>query len=445
MNLKVLIYRWNFVFLILILSGAFTHCEGEVTQYKISITDIKRVVHKNWLTIPKSVDCTVIWELYEQTNGGWIQVDPNVFNYFKVICKSKKNDVQIETSEEVKGNYYTFFKKDVGQKYGIIVEGYKANKLVAVSDSAWILTGKLRADKENNGFNWIMWIPFNGRIPLKLIGNERFFDGATPAGKTAFHVIWNFFIIGLVIWLGFCWRHLSLKKVFPLEKGLVFGRGYDEIFRRKESREFRAILDDWREVVISANKNIRIELSQGDKFKTDDIASVNTRFWRDRGTEAIHSLIKRISNSILDRYPTVKIIKAGLENHELGGYHWLEVSKEVDRAIENRASSELEKLRRKSFLDWLWNLGTLSPLIGLFGTATGISHAFAQLTYLPRDVTQTELVKRLAGGIYEALWTTIEGLAIGVLLMILYYYYQNKLNWIYAKWEEIYVDAAEKL
>jgi biopolymer transport protein ExbB/TolQ len=87
----------------------------------------------------------------------------------------------------------------------------------------------------------------------------------------------------------------------------------------------------------------------------------------------------------------------------------------------------------------------MSPLVGLFGTATGISNAFVTLTMLKTDITQTALVKRLAGGIFEALWTTIEGLLAGIILMMLYYYYQNKLNWIYSKWEEIYVQVSERL
>ena len=87
----------------------------------------------------------------------------------------------------------------------------------------------------------------------------------------------------------------------------------------------------------------------------------------------------------------------------------------------------------------------MAPLVGLFGTATGISHAFAMLTMLQADITQTTLVRRLASGIFEALWTTIEGLFVGIILMLLYYYYQNKLSWIYSKWEEIYVYVAEKL
>ena len=83
--------------------------------------------------------------------------------------------------------------------------------------------------------------------------------------------------------------------------------------------------------------------------------------------------------------------------------------------------------------------------MGLFGTATGISQAFAQLTSLRSDITQTALVRSLAGGIFEALWTTIMGLFVGIFLMLLYFYYQNKLHWIYAKWEEIYVHVTRKL
>ena len=129
----------------------------------------------------------------------------------------------------------------------------------------------------------------------------------------------------------------------------------------------------------------------------------------------------------------------------MGGFRWLEVSQEVDRAIENRASSELEHLRRKCHLDWLWNLGTLAPLVGLFGTATGISFILATLTMIHTRITQNDLINRLANGIFEALWTTIFGLFVGIILMICYYYYQNKLNWIYSKWEEIYVQVTEKL
>ena len=36
-------------------------------------------------------------------------------------------------------------------------------------------------------------------------------------------------------------------------------------------------------------------------------------------------------------------------------------------------------------------------------------------------------------------------LIVGICFMLLYYYYQTKLNWIYSKWEDMYVYISEKL
>jgi len=413
--------------------------------YRIHIMDVNRVIHKNWLGIPRTVDCTVTWQVYEKKESGWMPVDVSSFSMYRVICTGE-GAADKQNQVETKGNLYTFYGKKVGKKYSFFVKGYVGNKLKALSDTLWVQTGRLRADGQpSNLTHWHHWIPFNGRILLAIIGRARFFDGATKAGKMAFHLIWNFLLAGLIIWFFFCIPQLRLGKVFPLENGLIIGGSYDKVYEHGESKEFRAILEGWRNIVRKANNNIRRELQQGAKTNINDIEGANAEFWRDEGSDVIRDLIDRISRPSMRHFPAARIIQAGLENHELGGFHWMEVSKEVDRAIENRASSELERLRRKTLLDWLWNLGTLAPLIGLFGTATGISNAFATLTFLRADITQTDLVKRLAGGIYEALWTTIAGLAVGIFLMLIYYYYQGKLNWIYSKWEELYVYVTERL
>ena len=171
----------------------------------------------------------------------------------------------------------------------------------------------------------------------------------------------------------------------------------------------------------------------------------NIEFWHHVGARKIKELKNRIKVEGFDESPSGKIILAGLENHEHGGFRWMEVSKEVDRAIDSRTSLEIEKLRRKSFLDWLWNFGTLAPLIGLFGTATGISHAFSTMKDQPLNSDQVAIARDLAGGIFEALWTTIFGLVVAILLMLFYYFYQNKLNRIFSKWEEIYLKISEPL
>jgi len=147
----------------------------------------------------------------------------------------------------------------------------------------------------------------------------------------------------------------------------------------------------------------------------------------------------------LEPFPTSKIIRAGLEIHRMNGYRWLKPTEEVKRAFEDRASTEIESLRRKSKIDWFWNYGALAPLVGLFGTVTGITYAFQQLSKANVNPDFVNTIQMLSHGIFEALWTTIFGLANGIVFVVIYYYYKHKLDWIYAKWEEIYVHITEKL
>ena len=433
---------WVWLVILLVLGAVAPVSQAQESIYHISISDIERAVDKNVLGVPRSVDCTLYWEVYEEKEDTWNPVETSVFDYYRLRYRNNMN-AQEELSGELEGNFYTIRDLKVSVQYRFVVEGYRDGDVVAVSDTAYVLTGKdIRATGPGMKIKWHHWIPLNGRIPMVMVGRGYVFDAATKAGKIAFHLIWNFFLIGLVIML-FCFRYLRLAQIFPLEKRIYIGKGFDDVYKQGISDDFKTIIGEWRELVDNANDHIRDELDRGDQSRLEEIEMENVQFWRKKGAETIRGLSARLQK--LHRYPTVRIVQAGLENHELGGFRWLEVSKEVDRAIENRASSELEHLRRKSHMDWLWNLGTLAPLVGLFGTATGISFVFASLTMIRTNITQSILVNRLAAGIYEALWTTIEGLFVGIGLMILYYYYQNKLNWIYSKWEEIYVHISEKL
>jgi len=147
----------------------------------------------------------------------------------------------------------------------------------------------------------------------------------------------------------------------------------------------------------------------------------------------------------LQPFPTSKIIRAGLEIHRMNGYRWLKPSEEVKRAFENRSSIEIDNLRRKSRIEWFWNYSALAPLVGLFGTVTGITAAFQQLSNTTVTPDFVSTIQQLSGGIFEALWTTIFGLANAIFFLLVYYYFKHKLDWIYAKWEEIYITITEKL
>ncbi len=423
--------------------GIISSLRGEVGSYKIYISDIQNVVHKNWMGVPRSVDYSVYWEVYQKKDEIWNPADLSVCESFQIYCYQEGEFPDDQSYDHIEGNFFMLNNKQVGVEYGLFIEGYTNGILIASSDTAKMVVGKeLRLEGPLAIVQWHQWFPLNGRIPMAIIGRGSVFDNATKAGKIAFHLIWNFLIASVIIMFS-CFRYMRLSKIFPLKRHLFIGKGFDDIYSQGVSREFQSIIKEWRDLVENANDHVRQGLEKDNHVQLEDIRMENVRFWREKGAVKIRHLLDRLYK--FRNYPIARIIQAGLENHELGGFRWLEVSKEVDRAIENRASSELEYIRRRSHLDWLWNLGTLAPLIGLFGTATGISRAFSSLVYLQADISQSELIQRLSEGIFEALWTTIEGLFVGVLLMLLYYFYNNKLNWIYSKWEEIYVHVSEKL
>jgi len=421
----------------------------------IHITDIERSKQNNILGIPKKVDYTIKWMLYSKNGESVKQVDfskiPDYVVYFSLEDSLFKN----AHKENVSGtNLATFKNLEIGKRYFFRIEGLNNGDKVALSDTAWAISGRsLSASAEKGSINWWHYNPLSGRFPLEILGKGSIYEHSTILGKLAFHVIWWSLLIGIIIWV-IAMKNLGLSKVFPFKKiGLkssFYLLNYDKTYSERISDEFTRLLQKWQKLINEAYKIVEsppmVKEGNGDEIIDLDLLEKEyATWWKNTGKEKIEEIEKELTGNGYTTYPTIRIIQAGLGNHKINGYRWLEASAEVDRAIENRASSELETLKRKSFLDWFWNLGATAPLLGLFGTVTGISVAFAHLAMLGPDTTHMKLVKQLAGGINEALWTTIMGLVAGILLVILYYYYKNKLDWIFSKWEEIYVQVSEKL
>lgn len=87
--------------------------------------------------------------------------------------------------------------------------------------------------------------------------------------------------------------------------------------------------------------------------------------------------------------------------------------KDIDAAIENVGNLEIFKLEKN--LSTLASIAGAAPMIGFFGTVTGMILAFYKMA-TEQNVTPDVL----AGGIYQALITTAFGLFIGILAFVGY-------------------------
>jgi len=87
--------------------------------------------------------------------------------------------------------------------------------------------------------------------------------------------------------------------------------------------------------------------------------------------------------------------------------------RDIDAAIENVGNLEIFRLEKR--LSTLASIAGAAPMIGFFGTVTGMILAFREMA-TEQNVTPDVL----AGGIYQALITTAGGLLIGILAFVGY-------------------------
>ena len=123
--------------------------------------------------------------------------------------------------------------------------------------------------------------------------------------------------------------------------------------------------------------------------------------------------------------PVCAIIAGALRNYELSGQGPGRETPGRD-ALESRislaGSAELKRLTRH--LHYLELIGKIAPMIGLSGTVLGLARTF-QTVALTRGLADANL---LAGGIWEALITTVTGLFIAIPALIFYHLYDNGIR-----------------
>lgn len=98
-------------------------------------------------------------------------------------------------------------------------------------------------------------------------------------------------------------------------------------------------------------------------------------------------------------------------------------------AIENTGNIEVANLGKG--LPWLATTASGAPMLGFLGTVIGMVQAFYNLAAAGSSAN----IDVLAGGIYEALVTTVAGLLVGIIALFAYNYLVARINGVMNRME----------
>ena len=139
---------------------------------------------------------------------------------------------------------------------------------------------------------------------------------------------------------------------------------------------------------------------------------------------------KSKDDSKLENLPAYRIIEGAVNVFLSSG----STPADIQSTLENQVGVELKELRTDSKVDWIWNVGYVEPLLGLFGTVTGLALAFASKA--------ADHEADMYTGIFEALYTTIAGLFTGILLVLIYNVCDHRFHRVAGAFQRLATDLA---
>ncbi|HBF23537.1 MAG TPA: hypothetical protein DDW23_06975 [Planctomycetes bacterium] len=110
----------------------------------------------------------------------------------------------------------------------------------------------------------------------------------------------------------------------------------------------------------------------------------------------------------------------------------------IEKAIEEMEDEEAVKLHQK--IGWLSLIAGIGPMMGLFGTVTGMVGAFATIADAKGGVEPSDF----AGDISMALMTTVLGLTVAIPTTAFYAFFRNKVTMVSLEVGAIVEDMFER-
>jgi biopolymer transport protein ExbB len=131
--------------------------------------------------------------------------------------------------------------------------------------------------------------------------------------------------------------------------------------------------------------------------------------------EALQALDVEKAKTICQETPSTNIIDAGLNRVDVDNYD----AEQVKEALEEASAEELAG--PFVLINYLSVVGSLSPMVGLLGTVSGMVKAFNVI-----EAEGAGSAQALAGNISEALITTATGMIVGIPAMFFFFFFKNR-------------------
>ena len=169
------------------------------------------------------------------------------------------------------------------------------------------------------------------------------------------------------------------------------------------------------------------------KFWSLLLASINTRKFLKKIKSALNeggidAAAEICANT---RGPIASIFHAGLLRSTRGLEH-------VEKAIVNAGTIEMSFLERG--LIWISMVISVAPMIGFTGTVAGMIKAFDSIA-AANDISPSVV----AGGISEALLTTLFGLIVAIIIQFFYNFFLSRIDALVIDMEESSTDLIDSL
>ena len=139
-----------------------------------------------------------------------------------------------------------------------------------------------------------------------------------------------------------------------------------------------------------------------------------------------HQIKEALETCDKTKSPVARILKAGILKYD-------RPRNQIKEAIEDASLYEVPRIEKN--LTALATIAHISPLLGLLGTVTGMVRCFQTIQ---TKATSFHPVSPgdLAGGIWEALLTTVAGLVVAIPTFVAYNYLVSRINNFILKMEK---------